>query len=213
MFSTLKTRTTTATLSLIALAGLSGAAQAAIIGTTGQVTQIGAPPSALFGAIVGTPASAWDEQQGFLSTGLPVDMVLNPSNSGAPTPGVVAGPLNSHLIHWNDFTGVAIAGTVSFNGPIAGVAYSDTFLDVSDAVAGAGGTLYPTFFPFRGVVPNAAQGNFISINANTISFNLNLIPGIVDFDQIRVYTRIVPAPGSLALLSAGGLLAARRRRR
>ena len=206
-------RTNRTVLSLIALSASAAAANAAIVGTTGQVNQIGAPPSAMFGAIVGTPASAWDEQQGFLSTGLPVDMVINPSNSNAPTPGVVAGPLNSHLIHWNDFSGIAITGTVTFNGPIAGVAYSDNFLDVSDAVAGAGGTVYPTFFPFRGVVPNAAAGNFIAINANTITFNLNLIPGIVDFDQIRVYTRIVPTPGSLALLGAGGLMTARRRRR
>jgi hypothetical protein len=207
----MSSKMTVAALSILAL---TGAAHGAITGTTGQVTQIGAPPSALFGAIVGTPASAWDEQQGFFNTGLPVDLSINPSSSNAPTAGIIAGgPVDSHIIHWNDFSGIAISGTVSFNGPIIGVAYSDNFLDVSDAVAGAGGTTYPTFFPFRGVIPSAAQGNVISINASTLSFNLNLIPGIVDFDQIRVYTRVVPAPGAGALLAGAGLLGARRRRR
>ncbi len=206
------TRTTNALLSAALLTAVAAAANGAIVGTTGQVIQIGPPPTAAFGAIVGTPASAWDEQQSFVTTGLPVDLSINPSNSGGPTPGVVAGLLDSHLIHWNDFSGIAITGTVSFNGPIAGVAYTDNFLNASDGVAGAFGTIYPTGFPNRGINSTAANTSFVSILGNTISFNLDLVPGIVDFDQIRVYTRVIPAPGSVALLAVSGLIAGRRRR-
>lgn len=204
-------RTTNAVLSAAMLTTIAATASAAITGTTGQVTQIAAPPSALFGAIVGTPASAWDEQQGFVTTGLPVDLSINPSSSTSPTTGVVSGLLDSHIIHWNDFSGIAIAGTVTFNGPIAGVAYSDPFLNVSDPIAGAFGTIYPTGFPFRGINSTAANSSIVSISGNTLTFNLGILPGVIDLDQIRVYTR-VPTPGSLALLGAGGLLAGRRRR-
>lgn len=206
-------RTTHAVLSAAVLSALALTANAAIIGTTGTVVQIGPPPSAMFGALVGTPASAWDEQQNFVTTGLPVDLSINPSSTGGPTAGIVSGLLDSHIIHWNDFSGVGCAGTVSFNGPIAGVAYSDNFLDVSDPIAGAFGTVYPTFVPFRGINSIAAANDFVAILGNTITFQLNLLPGIADFDQIRVYTRVIPAPGSMALLGAGGLLAGGRRRR
>jgi len=205
-------RSTNAVLSAAVLSAVTLSSNAAIFGTTGQVTQIAAPPSAVFGAIFGTPASAWDEQQGFVTTGLPCDLTVNPSNSGSPTPGIVAGLLDSHIIHWNDFAGIAITGTVTFNNPIAGVAYTDNFLNASDLIAGASPTIYPTGFANRGINSTPGNPSFVSILNNTISFNLNLLPGAVDFDQIRVYTR-VPTPGSLALLGAGGLMVARRRRK
>lgn len=201
---------TTALLPVLALIAATNA-HGAITGTTGMVMQIAPPPSATFGSIVGSPASAWDEQQGFVAAGLPVNLSINPSNSGSPTIGAVTGLVDSHIIHWNDFSGISIAGSVTFNNPIVGVAYTDNFLDVSDVPAGAFGTIYPTLVPNRGInsIPNS--NSFVSILGNTISFNLDLVPGLVDFDQIRVFTA-VPTPGSLALLGVGGMLAARRRR-
>lgn len=205
------THSTTAALSFAALAATAGLAQAAITGTGGQVVQIGPPASATVGALVGTPAHAWDEQQGFFSAGLPVDLSINPSSSNAPTAGIIAGLIDSHIIHWEDPFSAPIAGTVTFNSPIAGVAYSDSFLDQSDPTAGAGGTAYPTFVFGRGI-NTFNPGSVVSISGNTLTFSLVPTPGVTDFDQIRVYTRVIPTPGSMALLGVGGLLAARRRR-
>ncbi|MCA9288288.1 MAG: PEP-CTERM sorting domain-containing protein [Phycisphaerales bacterium] len=205
-------QTSFAVLSLAAVAGLGTHANAAITGWTGNATQIAPPPSATFGSLTGAPARAWDEQQGFIAAGLPVDLSINPSSSLLPTAGVVNGLVDSHFIHLEDFSGASVVGTVSFNNPIVGVAYSDLFLDASDGAAGAGPTAYPTFTPFRGINSFAGAQSIVSISGNTISFDLLTTPGIADFEQIRVYTRVVPAPGSMALLGAGGLLAARRRR-
>ncbi len=195
----------------LTVAALSGAASAAITGTTGMAFQIGPPPSCVPFALSSTSqVFVWDEQQSRAVFGLPVDLSINPSNSTGPTPGAISGMVDSHFVHF-DAIGQA-NGTVTFNGPILGVAYSDPFLDVSDPVVGAFGTAYPTFTPMRGMFSLPFLNDFVDINGNVLTFKMDTISPVYDFDQIRVYTQVVPAPGTVALLTAGGLLAARRRR-
>jgi hypothetical protein len=122
---------------------------------------------------------------------------------------VVAGPVSSHFIHLDFPTPASVIGTVTFNAPIIGVAFSDTFLDLSDAPCGALGTVYPTGFVGRGF--NSV--GLISINANVLRFEFRpTATGALDPEQVRVFTRGVPEPGALALLGLGGLTALRRRR-
>jgi len=197
---------------LIVVAALPAIAQAAITGTTGMAVNIGpAPVSAVFGNTTPGVVWAWDEQQNRGVLGLPCDLTVNPGNSGSPTLGAVSGLIDSHFLHFNDFNSFAV-GTVTFNNPIIGVAYQNNFLDVSDPVVGSFGTIYPTLDPWRGMNSITPGASFISILGNTITFNLSVNAGAPDFDQVRVYT-MVPTPGSAAMLAAGGLLVARRRRK
>lgn len=198
---------------LIVAAALPAVANAAITGTTGMAVNIGpAPASCVFGNMTPGVVWAWDEQQNRGVSGLPVDLSINPSNSGSPTPGAVSGMIDSHFLHFNDFNPPQAVGTVTFNNPIIGVAYNNNFLDLSDAAVGNFGTVYPTGDPWRGINSITPGTSFVSILGNTISFNFNVIAGVPDFDQVRVFTA-VPTPGSIAMLGAGGLMAARRRRR
>jgi hypothetical protein len=186
-------------------------AGASIVGVTGATTWLGSPPAAcgpfqLFSA----NAFAWDEQQNIPLT-VACDMINNPGNSGSPTPGVISGLFDSHFIHFDGSTGVTNAiGTVTFSGPIIGVIFSPNTLTSTDPLAGALGTVYPTGYPLRGLFTSTPS--FCSINANTISFNLNAFPTVGEIAQIRVLTHPTPAPGSLAVLAAAGMVCARRRR-
>lgn len=96
---------------------------------------------------------------------------------------------------------------MTFSGTIVGVIFINTTLDNTDVQWGAGGTIYPTGYPFRGL---STQSSF-SILGNQIKFNLMAISPVAEVVQIRVLTK-VPAPGSMALLGLGGLVMARRRR-
>lgn len=187
-----------------------GPALAAITGTSGACFQIGAPVSAFPGALpTGNQIFVWDEAQSINIGLLSADLTANPSNSSAPTPGLVAGLVDSHFVHF-DAMGQA-NGTVTFNNPIAAVMYGDTLLDLSD-FAGSGGTAYPTGFAGRGVFTMPFLNSFVDINGNVLTLKLDTISPVFDYDQVRVFTRLVPAPGSLALLAAGGAVAGRRRR-
>lgn len=198
-------------LAISLIACTAGIASAAITGTTGAAFQIGSPVSCFPLALpTGTQAFVWDEQQGITVTGLPVELSINPSNSGAPTPGLVSGLLDSHFVHF-DHMG-QVNGTVTFATNIIGVAYRPNSLDVSDPVTGSLGTAYPTGNGMRGAFSMPFLNDFIDINANVLTFKLDTISPVYDFTQIRVYTKAVPAPGTIALLTAGGVLAARRRR-
>src|SRR5256885_827901 len=96
------TRPAIALSAVLALAPFAGAA---ITGTTGQATQIGAPASCLPFALTGPNAYAWDEQVNVtVSSGLLVDMSTNPSFApGGNVPGLVTGAVDSHFIHWEDY--------------------------------------------------------------------------------------------------------------
>jgi MYXO-CTERM domain-containing protein len=193
---------------ILALTG--SAASAAIVGVTGNTTWLGTPPPGCApGQLSGMNAFAWDEQQN-VALSLNVDMTNNPGSSTSPIPGTVSGTYDSHFIHFEGIPGVIGAqGTVTYNNPIVAVIFRNTTLDNSDAPAGAPSTAYPTLYPFRGL--SSAPASFFSINGNTLTFNLNTVAPTQFVDQIRVLTQ-APAPGSLALLGLGGLVAARRRR-
>ncbi|MBL8874202.1 MAG: PEP-CTERM sorting domain-containing protein [Phycisphaerae bacterium] len=194
---------------VLAIAAGAGAASAAITGVTGSTTWLGTPPvncspSFLMGGTVYT----WDEQQNVSTSGVNVDMVNNPGTSSGAIAGTISGNFDSHFIHLEDYSGAGpFSGSVTFSGTIVGVIFINTTLDNTDVQWGAGGTIYPTGYPFRGL---STQSSF-SILGNQIKFNLMAISPVAEVVQIRVLTK-VPAPGSMALLGLGGLVMARRRR-
>ncbi|MBL9031199.1 MAG: hypothetical protein JNM80_05780 [Phycisphaerae bacterium] len=188
-------------------------ASASIIGTTGSAQQIAAPPSCFPGALINPLVQVWDEQQGRPSSATLCDMTVNASivttGGVGATPGVISGVVDSHFIHYDFPGGPAVSGTVTFSGTIVGVAYQDQFLDLSDGF-GAFGTAYPTGFTTRGW----NQVGSIAISGNTLSFNF--VPnaaGLIDPEQVRVFTQPVPTPGTAALAGLGALALIRRHRR
>ncbi|MBK7405523.1 MAG: hypothetical protein IPJ41_13050 [Phycisphaerales bacterium] len=187
-----------------------GSAEASIVSTSGQCTQIGAPPSALPGALVAQNVWAWDEQAAITLSGMPVGLGTSPSSSFSPVPGFLSGLADSHFIHLDGVPGAIYTGTVTFSGTIMAVQYSDTNLDLSDSAATTG-TVYPTTLSLRGF-NNWTGSDFVSISGNVLSFQFSTVSPLNNLEQVRVFTRSVPAPGSAALLVLGGLVAARRRR-
>lgn len=199
-----------ATLASFAALGLALPASAAIVGVTGMTTWLGAPPPNCAPTnLTGMFAFCWDEQQNVLLN-QPVDMVNNPGSSNAAVPGFVNGVYDSHFLHFDNQTGTPPAtGTITFNNPIVAVIFGNSLLDLSDATAGAFGTVYPTGYPWRGLP--TAPTSFVTVLGNTLSFDLNTIHPVYIIDQVRVLTAI-PTPGSLALLTFAGGLVVRRRR-
>lgn len=195
--------------SVVAASLLAAAASyGSISGVGGMATQLFTPPvSAMPFALTGPTVYAWNEQ-----TNVPVsaflDLSTNPSNSGSPVNGFLNANVDSHFIHCEDYSGMAIMGTVTFSQPIIGVIYRDLWIDATDAGCGAGGTLYPTTVPQRG----AGAASWIGINVNVLTFIYQPTPGIPGLEQARVFTHAVPAPGAMALAAIGGLLTVRRRR-
>ncbi|MGH7243166.1 MAG: PEP-CTERM sorting domain-containing protein [Phycisphaerales bacterium] len=186
-------------------------ASAAIIAVAGQTTWLLAPPvSCMPGALLGPNAFTWNEKQNLLVANVQCDMVNNPGNSGGAVPGLVSGIIDSHFIHFEPSTaGLNANGMVKFAGKIRGVIFRQIFLDITDIPLGAPATTYPTGNPLRGL--NASS--FFQINNNMLQFHfVGQIPP-PDLLELRVLTEhVVPAPGSLALIGLGGLVAARRRR-
>lgn len=185
-------------------------ASGAITGVTGMTTSLGTPPvSCVPGALIGGTVYAWNEQQNVLTSGVFVDMTNNPGVSSGAIPGVIAGNFDSHFLHLEDYSGVGpFTGSVTFSGQIIGVIFVNLTLDATDALFGAGGTTYPTGYPFRGLNTQSSFG----ISGNTLKFTLNALSPVPEVVQIRVLTHPVPTPASAALLGLGGLVATRRRR-
>jgi hypothetical protein len=200
---------------LAVLLATTAAANAAITGTTGSCTQIGAPLSALPGALIGPPAFAWDEQTNVNTASTVVNITAPGFYNNGPYIGSVAGLFDSHIIHFDSLSGVAMVnGSVSFSSNIAAVIFDESLLSVSDATFGAGGTTYDTGNFFRSYSANTLTNpTWLNIVGNTISFDLwALQPGNY-IAEVRVLTHAVPTPGSLALMGLGGIAAARRHRK
>lgn len=191
--------------------GMAMAAQGAITGVTGQTTWLLTPPAACTpGALFGPNAYAWNEKQALVVSNVLCDLTNNPGNSGAPVPGLISGLIDSHFIHFESNTaGNIVNGQVTFAGKIRGVIWKAGLLDITDVPLGAPATTYPTGNPFRGL----NGSSFVSINNNVLTFHFSGPVPTSDLYQLRVLTEhVVPAPGALALLGLGGLVAARRRR-
>lgn len=193
------------------------AANAAILSTSGQVVQIAPPASAVYGALPGPPAFAWNEASGVSSTAVLVNTLGNGTFSGGSYgPMVYAGVVDSHMIHFDASTGVAVVqGSVTFSSNIVAVIYENNLLDISDGPLGAFGTTYATGDPFRSHSSMLGTTSY-TVAGNVLTFMLwaNSSPGWPNqMAELRVLTDAVPGPGAAALLGLAGLAGRRGRRR
>ncbi|MCE9619239.1 MAG: hypothetical protein K8R92_04955 [Planctomycetes bacterium] len=205
-------RTASIVSSVLALA-FAGLANAAITGVGGSVNWLGVnPPSAVMGNLTGSLAYAWDEQTGYSSTALPVNLTA-PGVYTGPTMNfsLAAGSFDSHMIHFDPGTPAFCSGSVTFSGPIIAVIYDQQLLTISDLTLGALTTTYDTGNPFRSFSSNALGFSIVAYSGNTLSFNFVPDPAMQMY-EMRVLTHTVPAPGAAGLLAMTGLVGARRRR-
>jgi MYXO-CTERM domain-containing protein len=206
------------TISLTSLASLAlvASAHGAITSVSGQAVQIAPPTSAAYTSLPGPPAFCWDEQSGVSSTALLVN-TIGPGifTGGSYGPSLAAGVFDSHMIHFDASTGVAVVqGSVTFSGTIIAVIYENNLLDISDGLLGAPVTTYATGDPFRSHA-SALGASSYTVAGNTINFSLwaNSVGAWPNkMAQLRVLTDgTVPAPGAVALLGLAGLVGRRRR--
>ena len=203
--------------SAVAPLALAAAASAAITSVSGQAVLIAPPVNATYGSLPGPPVLCWNEQSGVSSTALLVNTVGNGTfTGGSYGPTVAGGVFDSHMLHFDASTGVAVAqGSVTFNGNIVGVIYENNLLDISDGPLGFGGTTYATGDPFRSMTSILGTTSY-SVSGNTLNFTLwaNSSPAWPNkMVQLRVLTDAVPAPGVAALLGLAGLAGRKGRRR
>jgi hypothetical protein len=203
----------------IALATLALAtpASAAITSVSGQALQIAPPPITASGALAGPPAYCWNEQSGAFSTALLANTIGNGSwTGGSFGPVVVGGVFDSHMIHFDAASGVAVAqGSVTFSGNIIAVIYENNLLDISDGPLGAFGTSYLTGNPLRSHSTNLGASSY-TVTGNTLNFVLwaNAFAGHPNYiAELRVLTQSIPGPGAAALLGLAGIAGRRNRRR
>jgi hypothetical protein len=203
--------------SAVAPLALAAAASAAITSVSGQAVLIAPPVNATYGSLPGPPVMCWNEQSGVSSTAVLVNTVGNGTfTGGSYGPTVAGGVFDSHMLHFDASTGVAVAqGSVTFNGNIVGVIYENNLLDISDGPLGFGGTTYATGDPFRSMTSILGTTSY-SVSGNTLNFTLwaNSSPAWPNkMVQLRVLTDAVPAPGVAALLGLAGLAGRKGRRR
>jgi len=205
----MRSRSTVAAVSLLVVCG---SAHAGIVSTAGRYTQIAPPPSLAPGQLASTRVGyAIDERQNVLFTGLVDRLGPNlhtPYTHNNAATAFLSTWVSSHIIH-AEANGPNLVGTVSFDAPIIALIYINTRLDASDATLGnIPTTVYPQGVGNRGFsVATVGLDTVRLLNSNTV--HLTLGAGI---DQIRVLTVGVPAPGPIAALAMGGLLATGRRR-
>ncbi|MEY3142596.1 MAG: hypothetical protein RLY21_1089 [Planctomycetota bacterium] len=196
---------------------LAASASAAITSVSGQAVQIAPPVSAVYTALPGPPAFCWDEQSGVSSSALLVNTIGNGTfTAGSWGPTVAGGVFDSHMIHFDASTGVAVVqGTVAFSGNIVAVIYENNLLDISDGTLGAFGTTYATGDPFRSHSTNLGTTSY-TVAGNTLTFTLwanSFAAWPNKMAQLRVLTDSIPAPGAAALLGLAGIAGRRNRRR
>lgn len=200
-------------------------ARAAVIGTTGGMTEIAAPASTLQDALQSnTQLFLFAEQASVtLGSALSVDVTAPGTYNGVSPPtagsGSIAGGtvVDSYFIHLDRVTGnTVIAGSATFDTDILGVLVYTGGIDGSDGLLGAPGTLYVSGDANRGL--DFGQ-DVVTLSADLRTLTLSLRENHNRVDQLRVVVAaagpLVPEP-STALLLGGGLLvlaAARRQRR
>ncbi|MCC6676092.1 MAG: hypothetical protein IT436_03010 [Phycisphaerales bacterium] len=199
-------------LSCFAAALICTRAGAAIIGVSGGVTLLPTPPAGPTSLLSPPFAFAWDEQQNISVTSLSMDMGAGPWVAPPAAPTTYTGLISSHMIHWTtDHSGISASGSVQFNGPIIGVIFDGTRLAMSDPVCGLPPTVYLSGHPGR-LLDIGSTVRILPGTLDTLHFDFISSSPAHEFTEVRVITA-VPAPGAMALLGAGGLVAARRLRR
>ena len=204
-------------LPLLAAASLAFAARASIVSTAGQTTWLASPPaSAWLGALTGPNAYVWNERQNQPAGLFPVNISVNPSVNTGYVPqlnSVFAPAVASHMIHFEPATGAPLqcVGSVTFSSQVIGVIYSGLWLSGSDPLFGAPATTYYSFGWGRSYGMFLGQ-SIVSVSGNTVSFDLRPNYAGILMSELRVLTRPVPAPGTLAAAGVLALAAGRRRR-
>lgn len=195
---------------------ISNVALADVIWTSGAGTVVAPPMSMEVGALEGaTTIYAINERQ---DIALPYDLAVDWAGHGmlggtASLRGHVipAGTrISSHLIHMDTDTNIKmlVEASFGFDGPILGIIVTRSRLVATDVDLGLATTLY-SLSPYRGVEIDAFDRVAVDMETNSVWVRLQQS---TEIDEVRVITGVIPAPGSLALLSATGLLAGRRRR-
>ncbi len=201
----------------LAAAGLPSAS-AGITNTTGDAIFLDPPPASLvLNALVNDDQGfVFNERQNVtIPAGLYVDITapgVYDETSDLDRVRLQAGTIvNSYFVHVdndrNKPGSAKVLLSVTFDQPIIGIMVRDSVLDVSDAVLGAPGTVYPTgqrartyeFKPDR----LSLSSDLRTVTIRTVSKN--------DMDEIRIVTQ-APEPTSLALLALGALGGLIRRR-
>jgi hypothetical protein len=200
-------------------------AAAAVIGTTGGMTEISAPASTLQNALESdTQIFLFAEQTSVtLGSSLSVDVALDGTydsgnvpvaGSGSIAPGSV---VDSYFIHLDRLgQNAVVSGSVTFDTDILGVIVYTGGLGGSDGLLGAGGTSYISGDPNRGLEFGPSE-DVLTLSGSTLTLSLREQQNRVD--QLRVVVAgsapVVPEPDTALLLGSGllALAAARRTRR
>lgn len=190
-------------LSITLAASLAAASHASIVSVAGSTTWLASPPvSALPGVLTGPKAYAWNEKQNVPAGLIPCNIVVNPSvNTGyVPMLNSVFSPkFDSHMIHFDrgPLALQSCVGSVTFSGKVLGVIFSGLWLSGSDPLFGSPSTAYHTMGWGRSYGMFLANST-VWVNGNTVSFDLRPTYAGILFSELRVLTRPIPAPSTLA---------------
>ncbi len=200
----------------LGLCGTAASLNAAITGVSGQATWLATPPaSAWLGALTGPNAYVWNERQNRVTGWAPVNINVNPSVNTGYTPqlnSVSAPAFDSHMIHFEHGGGQPLCiGSVTFATPILGVIYSNLWLSGTDGWLGSPSTTYYTGGFGRSHGMFLAQ-SVVAVNGNTINFELRPNYAGIWMSELRVLTRPVPTPSTMAVAGVLALAVGRRRR-
>lgn len=186
-------------LTVILATVLSSVVRAAIVSTTGQITQIAPPPSVELDQLESnTTMFAFDERQCVtLLAPLKVNISV-PGFYGAGidrTPAVIATGtrVSSHFVQADRASSVSkieLEGTLTTDGAILGLITANGSLSNSDFL-GAIGTVYPTGFAGRELQWNG--GDWVDLDAGLHSVTIHVVNSR-HADQVRVITECTLPP-------------------